>query len=173
MQLGSSGLPLVSGVSRLIIVCTLLLLCGIPAAGQDNDSDEVDREALSVTDYKNLTLVVLEMDPNSAKVTQDAVRTEVEAKMKAAGITPTMDANDRFLYVFVHIDGAAFNIDIGFYREASWNLPDGKTIHNFLETWNSGHTLGTHRDSSEYVLAALDARLDLFLEAYVKANGSK
>ena len=158
-----------------IAFAVLMLVRAIPGQAQDDATDKAireraDHDALKVSDYENLTVVVLSIESNSANITEDAVRTRTALRMTASGITPRSDANARFLYVFVHVDGGAFNIDLGFYRAASWKLPDGKIVENFLETWNSGHTLGTHGNSAAYIMKALDGRLDQFLNAYLKAN---
>ncbi len=158
--------------SAFLAFAVLMLVHAAPAQAQDDKSEEAvrEREALKVSDSKNLTLIVLGIESNTAKVTEDAVRTRTELRIRAAGLTPRSDESDHFLYVFVHIDGAAFNIDIGFYRAAFWKTPDGKTAQNFLETWNSGHTLGTHEDNAANVMNALDERLNQFLNAFLKAN---
>lgn len=90
--------------------------------------------------------------------------------MKAAGLAVTSDPKDYFLLISVHVEGRAFDIDIGFYRRASWELPDGKVAHNFLETWNAGDSLGTHDNTDALIMKELDGRLELFLSAYLKAN---
>jgi hypothetical protein len=146
----------------------------LPAWGQSSSDDaateQAEREGLKVSDYKTLPVIVMEIEPNSAKITDDAVKAVAESRLKAAGLTVTSDPNDYFLLISVHVEGSAFDIDIGFYRRASWELPDGKIVHNFLETWNGGDSLGTHDNSDALIMKELDARLGLFVSAYLKAN---
>jgi len=161
-----------------VAVFSLLTLLAVPASSQNKNTeadltDRVNADALQVSDYKKLMVVVMEMEPNPAKVTEDAVKTHAETRLKAAGITPGAGADDRFLLVGVHVEGAAFNIYLGFYRSVSWQLPDGKVVHNFLETWNAGDALGVHGNSDAFAMKELDARLDSFVTAYVKANQPK
>ena len=94
----------------------------------------------------------MEIEPNSAKITEEAVKAVAQSRMKAAGVTVTSDPNDYFLLISVHVEGSAFDIDIGFYRRASWELPDGKIVHNFLETWNGGDSLGTHDNTDALIM---------------------
>ena len=157
-----------------VLAFVFLMAAAIPARSQSNTTDaaneEAERDGLKVSDYKTLPVVVLEIEPNSAKITEDAVKAYADSRMKAAGLTLASDVNDRFLLVSIHVEGAAFDIDIGFYRQASWELPDGKIVHNFLETWNAGEALGTHGNSDAPIMKELDARLEVFLSAYLKAN---
>ncbi len=156
----------------------ILTFFAVPARSQNNPTDvdindRVNAEALQVSDYKKLMVVVMEIEPNPAKVTEEAVKAHTDMRVKAAGLTPGSDANDRFLLVSVHVEGAAFAIYIGFFRNASWELPGGKLAHNFLETWNAGDAVGTHGNSDALIMKELDARLESFLNAYLKANQPK
>ena len=152
----------------------LLLLAAIPAQSQGDAADaakeQAENEGLKVSDYKTLPVIVLEIDPNNAKVTDEAVRTRAESRMKAAGLTVTSAPKDFFLLITVRVEGSAFSMNIGFYRRASWNLPDGNTAHNFLETWDAGDALGTHDNTDALILRELDARIGIFLTAYFRAN---
>jgi hypothetical protein len=151
-----------------------VMVAAMPARSQSNATDAANEQAehdgLKVSDYKTVPVIVLEIEPNGAKITEDAVKTHTESRMKAAGLTLVSDPNDRFLLISVHVEGAAFDIDIGFYRRASWELPDGKIVHNFLETWNAGDSLGTHDNSDAPIMKELDTRLEIFLSAYLRAN---
>jgi hypothetical protein len=156
----------------------LLALIAVPARSQNNPSeaeiaDRVNSDALQVADYKKLMLVVMDIGPNPAKVTEDAIKTHAEMRLKAGGIVPGSDSNDRFLLVGVHIEGGAFSIYLGFYRSVSWELPGGKVVHNFLETWNAGDAIGVHGNSDAFIMKELDSRLDSFVKAYLKANEPK
>lgn len=152
----------------------LLMLAAIPARAQNDATDaakeQAENEGLKVSDYKTLPVIVLEIDPNSAKVTDDTVRTHVESRLKAAGLTVTAAPKDYFLLITVRVEGSAFDINIGFYRRASWELPDGKVAHNFLETWDAGDAFGTHDNTDSLVMRELDSRIALFLSTYLRAN---
>ena len=151
-----------------------LMVLAPPAWSQNNSGDaateQAERDGLKVSDYKTLPIIVMEIEPNSAKITEEAVKAVAESRMKVAGLTVTSDPSDYFLLISVHVEGSAFDIDIGFYRRASWELPDGKIVHNFLETWNGGDSLGTHDNTDALIMKELDARLRLFLSVYIKAN---
>src|SRR5216684_4214559 len=101
-----------------------LMVAAIPARSQSSATDaaneQAERDGLRVSDYKTVPVVVMEIEPNSAKITEDAVKTRTESRMKAAGLALVSDPNDRFLLISVHVEGAAFDVDIGFYRRASW-----------------------------------------------------
>ena len=152
----------------------LLLLFAIPARSQSDDADaakeKAENEGLKVSDYKTLPVIVLEIDPNSAKITDEIVRAHVESRMKAAGLTMTAAPKDFFLLITVRVEGSAFSMNIGFYRQASWQLPDGKVARNFLETWDAGDALGAHDNTDALILRELDARIGVFLSTYFRAN---
>jgi hypothetical protein len=152
----------------------LLLFAAIPARSQADASDaskeQAENEGLKVSDYKTVPVIVLEIEPNDAKVTDDAVRNRVESRMKAAGLTMTSSPKDYFLLVTVRVEGSAFSMNVGFYRQASWQLPDGKVASNFLETWDAGDALGTHDNTDTLIIQELDARIGLFLSTYSRAN---
>ena len=151
-----------------------LLLTALPARSQgdaaDKAKEQAENEGLKVADYKTLPVIVLEIDPNSAKITDETVRTHIESRMKAAGLTVTAAPKDFFLLITVRVEDSAFSMNIGFYRQASWQLPDGKVARNFLETWDAGDALGTHNNTDALVLKELDARIGLFLSTYFRAN---
>jgi hypothetical protein len=146
----------------------------VPAWSQNDSADaakeQAELEGLKVADYKTLPIIVLEIDPNEAKITEQTVKGDAESLMKAADLTVTSEPKDHFLLISVHVEGAAFYIDIGFYRQASWELPDGKVAHNFLETWNAGDALGTHNNTDGPIVKELNNRLGLFLSTYLKVN---
>jgi hypothetical protein len=152
----------------------LLLLIALPARSQNDASDatkeQAENEGLKVSDYKTVPVIVLEIEPNDAKITDDAVRTRVESRMKAAGLAMTPTPKDHFLLITVRVEGSAFSMNIGFYRQASWELPDGKVASNFLETWDAGDALGTHNNTDALIMQELDARIGLFLSTYFRAN---
>ena len=164
-------------VSLAAFAFGLLTLVALPARSQNNPSeadiaDRVNADALQVSDHKKLMVVVQEIEANPAKVTGDLVTAHAEMSLKVAGIVPGPGADDRFLLVGVHVEGGAFNIYLGFFRNVSWQLPSGKVVHNFLETWNAGDAIGVHGNSNAFILKELDARLDSFVKAYLKANES-
>ena len=152
----------------------LLLFAAIPARSQGDASEaskeQAENEGLKVSDYKTVPVIVLEIEPNDAKITDDAVRNRVDSRMKAAGLTMTSAPKDYFLLVTVRVEGTAFSMNIGFYREAAWTLPDGKVAHNFLETWDAGDALGTHDNTDALIMRELDARIGIFLSTYFRAN---
>jgi hypothetical protein len=154
----------------LLFFLTLTVPVWCQNTTDDAAAEQAKRDGLKVSDYKTLPVIVMEIEPNSAKITEEAVKALTESRMKAAGVTVTSDPNEYFLLITVHVEGRAFDIDIGFYRRASWELPDGKIVHNFLETWNGGDSLGTHDNTDALIIKELDARLGLFLTAYLKAN---
>ena len=146
----------------------------VPAWSQNDSADaakeQAEAEGLKVADYKTLPIIVLEIEPNDAKITEQTVKGDAESLMTAADLTVTSEPKDHFLLISVHVEGSAFYIDVGFYRQASWDLPDGKVAHNFLETWNAGDALGTHNNTDGPIVKELNNRLGLFLSTYLKAN---
>ena len=161
-------------MQKTLLALLLLVTAAVPVWSQNDSTDaakeQAEFEGLKVSDYKTLPVIVLEIEPNSAKITDQTVKTDAESLMKAADLTVTSEPKDHFLLISVHVEGSAFYIDIGFYRQASWELPDGKVAHNFLETWNAGDGLGTHNNTDAPIVKELNTRLGIFLSTYLKAN---
>src|SRR5579862_1551624 len=98
--------------SRPAVHALLFLMAAvIPAWSQNNSADAAKEQAeldgLRVSGYKTLPVIVLEIDPNGAKITDQTVKAQVESLMKAAGLTVTSDPKDHFLLISVHVEGSA------------------------------------------------------------------
>src|SRR5579885_2303359 len=113
-------------MQKTLIALLFLMTAVIPAWSQNDSADAAKKQAeiegLKVADYKTLPVIVLEIDPNSAKITDQTVKNDEESLFKAADLTVTSEPKDHFLLISVHVEGSAFYIDIGFYRQASWQL---------------------------------------------------
>ena len=69
----------------------------------------------------------------------------------------------------MNIVGAAFDVDVKFYRSAFWNITADKYGRGLVSTWETG-TTGTHGNSETFILGAVEKQMDQFLNAYLKAN---
>jgi len=162
---------------RYLGMIVLILSMAHPiAARAEGASDSIDSKSqLWLKNYKNLPIVIESLDPvsNALGLTDDAVRAKTEIHVRQAGLNPVVgvDASVEGYYLYVNIltVGPAFHVRLEFKRYTSWTLPNGKVIQRLTVTWQTSAT-GTHGLEGGYIIRALDARLDTFLSAYLKAN---
>jgi hypothetical protein len=153
-----------------IFICALLVQCiGISTAfGQP-----VLASGLEVENYRELEYLIENLSDGAKKLrlTENRLQNKVELRLRQAGIKPS-DGSQSFsanpyLYVQANIGGRGFNVSVQFKRWMSYQV-GGRTFKKFAATWDTGVT-GTTNDA-DYVVGALDDALDIFLNAYLKAN---
>ena len=108
---------------------------------------------------------------NDLGLTTERIRTRVELKLRSVQVVPVeiKGVVPYLLSVKAQVVGGAFKIALEFSRNATWVLPDGKTVEQTAVVWSDG-TFGTHGRSADYVLNALDEVLEEFLNTYLRAN---
>jgi hypothetical protein len=167
-----------------VLGVVLIVACASPALARRQRIIDHSKQELWVRNYKDLGLVV--SVSKNALLTEDAVRTKVELRLRQAGIRPVdllhtqpspgvletlfSAGQGQTLYINVTLVRQAFSINLDFQRDVSWTLPDGTVNDSVTTTWTSSGTTGLHGSSSGYVMDALNEQLDEFLNAYLKAN---
>lgn len=166
-------------LNKRIYTVVAFALCSVTRLyGQTSVDDRLraflERPKLLVVDYKNLPIVIESIQPNNtAGLTREMVKTRTELRLRSVGLKP-IDATgaDHYLYVTINVVGASFSVGVEFYRHAEWQLPDGTKGDGDVHTWGNGET-GTHGRDPAFVLNSLDEVLDVFMNAYLKANQEK
>jgi hypothetical protein len=111
-------------------------------------------------------------------VTTDTVRSRTEARLRSAGIrhirhsrTDFCDPQRAILEVSVYFHGNAFSVNVDFLRQVAWSVDtSADDIRGGAAPTRQDVAIGTHDGRDVPVMEALDAMLDQFLKAYLKAN---
>ena len=156
-----------------IMLALVTCLIGSRAAASANDSQA---ERVSLTGLTTLSVVVEDLAPVAQKngVTQAALESEVERRLRQAGISITSDA-DAYLYVHVIVaePGSSlplpYVIDVALMQEVT--LPRGLKTRTPLQcqTWwvNSLGLTGPDR-----LRAAVGDRVNEFVDQFIRAYRS-
>ena len=156
-----------------IMLALVTCLIGSRAAASANDSQA---ERVSLTGLTTLSVVVEDLAPVAQKngLTQAALETEVERRLRQAGISITPDA-DAYLYVHVIVaePGSSlplpYVIDVALMQEVT--LPRGLKTRTPLQcqTWwvNSLGLTGPDR-----LRAAVGDRVNEFVDQFIRAYRS-
>ena len=129
------------------------------------------------TGCETMRLVVQELGPDAADIDLSAgsLQATAEARLRAARLytdkTLRFDADDSLvpisiLYVDVDIVGAAFTIQLRFFKPVHDPASD---LTNTAVTWFSGSS-GTHGRDSTFILGLVSRLLDEFLVQYLRVN---
>jgi hypothetical protein len=133
--------------------------------------DDYSKNLLAINDYEHLPIQVLLKANPKLGLTEDAIRAQVELRLRQAHIQP-LDARNRpepTLRIIVTVVGDSFRCDLRFYRRAEWTLPNGKRFSGPVQAWALEKT-GTPANNRNAILSNLDGSLDIFINAYLKAN---
>ena len=121
--------------------------------------------------------LIVEKQEKSPEVdlTEKAITNSVESRLRSARIF-TDEASDSFLYVYVHIVGQAFNVDVSFAKSFE-DSRFGKHLYTLplvgsAYTWHLRST-GTHGGQESFILSQLSQMVDEFLVEYFKVNQKK
>jgi hypothetical protein len=137
--------------------------------------DRINRLELWVENYRDLGLYVvfdnLDDDKKQLVIPREVLEARVEARLRQAHIRPIPyhQGVDPTLIVIVRVVGGAFSIQVGFYRNVVWTLPNGQTTGWPLDTWHED-VVGTHGNNRVSVLSKIDDVVNKFLNDYLKAN---
>jgi type IV pilus biogenesis protein CpaD/CtpE len=153
------------------LLAGLLASCAAPAAAGDSQDDRV-----TLTGLTPISVVVEELSPVAQKngLTSAALQTDVERRLRQAGISLTPDA-DAYLYVHVTVadPGAAlplpYVVDVSLMQEVT--LPRGVRTRTPLQcpTW-SVNSLGLI--SGAGLRAAIADRVAQFADQFIRAYQS-
>ena len=159
---------------RGIRLTLLLINIFIVSAIQLNSQTSSDSNELAIAEYKTLPILIEgNNDNNAAHLTKESVQTRVELRLRSAGLKPVAASSTpipaRTLYVNVNIVGAGFDVDVKFYRYAFWIVAGDKSGSGMVSTWDTG-TTGTHGNNETFILGVVERQMDIFLNAYLKAN---
>ncbi len=138
---------------------------------------------LEVTDYKKVAIrIELYETHESGKrigLTKEKIRNECELRLRQAGLQPTEEVRDEFLFISMTLLGgraSAFSINVSFVRPALFMMGEKGETKYLLRpdavSWLRGTvgTAGTAGGDPGFVTQQLDGLLDKFLNEYLKDN---
>jgi hypothetical protein len=79
--------------------------------------------------------------------------------------------DDDILFLDVIVDGDTFYTSAGFWRMASFPLPNGDINSEFVTVWQD-YSIGTHYDDPEMIRASVSRIIERFIAKYSAANNT-
>ena len=152
-------------MKKLILVLLALLVAG-ECFGVELGT------GLENENYKRLKVLVEGLPEDAKKIglTESAIQTKTELRLRMAGIMPVEKAS-KWLYISIAVIGNAYGVSIDFMRPIYY-IHNNKDLKKHVTSWDTNH-LGTHRGDTSYILGTLDIALDIFLNEYLKTNMPK
>jgi len=155
----------------------LVISGAVPAAQMTDDqlAAQIVRDELWVSNYRDVAVLIDVQDDSKLGITEDDVRTKVELRLRQADIRPHPLVEHgkvgprTWVFVQVKTFESAVALRIDFCRYVSWILANGSPASQSVSTW-SADRLGIHGDNRAYVLSGINDQMDIFLNAYLKAN---
>ncbi|MCX6141968.1 MAG: hypothetical protein NTZ35_01990 [Ignavibacteriales bacterium] len=130
---------------------------------------------LEIESIKAIPVYVCPLDDATKDfgLTAERIRTKCDFKVRQMHLEPvdfkvTYPPQPYQLMVSVQINRISFLVEIHFLRRVSYKV--GKRDFEMYATTWSQNIFGSHGSDSDYVLSALEAIMEEFLNAYVKAN---
>ena len=156
------SLAIISRSRSLLALAVILTLTPLAEA----TSSDRDRFEL-FSDCQPIYLIAEDLSPAAGEIglTKEAVRAAVESRLRSAQLY-NPEASTPFLYVYVHVVGIAFHIDLEYNKQL---LDPASGLTSRATTWSTG-TTGTHGRDVSFILAAVAELMDLFLVEFSRVN---
>ncbi len=154
-----------SVISRGRSLLALAVILTLTPLGEATSSDRDRFELFS--DCQPIYLLVENLSPAAVEIglAKEAIQAAVESRLRSAQLY-NPEASTPFLYVYVHVVGIAFHIDLE-YNKQLLDLASGLTSRAI--TWSTG-TTGTHGRDASFILASVSELMDLFLVEFLRVN---
>lgn len=139
-------------------------------------SAQSENAGLKIADHENIKTLVESMTEDGLEIglTENRVQSRTEVRLRQVQLTPITNVmGSSFLYVKVSVVGNAFSIELSFHRRVFFNEDPEDYKSDILTASANVYTQGgrgTHGYDSEYIIEALDTKLDLFISDYLRAN---
>jgi hypothetical protein len=92
--------------------------------------------------------------------------------LSRAGLQATrseLKLDRNLLFLDVIVDGEVFYVSAGFWRKASYPLPNGKFNSEFVTVWQD-YSVGAHYHDPETVRSSVNTLIERFIARYSDAN---
>jgi len=154
---------------RIVLAVALLLLAGLARAADDEEG------RASLKGIASFEVVVEGIQPDAERdgLTQSQIQTEVEARLRQAGIK-VVASSPYMLYVNVdttkkNMGSYAYNIYVSFEQPVTL-LRDTKRVQTFAVTWSVGSIGTVGSDRLRDVRSDVSDLVDQFITAYLEQN---
>ena len=150
---------------RTAAIIVLLLL---PPAQASHAFDS----GLEIESHKRMYVVIEELvdGDRQAGLTKELIRAKVELQLRRNGINPNAkpENNDGYLNVNVNVVRNAYHFDVRFKRIVMYSS-EGRRYETVASVWEKSGN-GTFARDPLFILQHLADGLDVFINAYLKAN---
>lgn len=131
-------------------------------------------DELWVENPLELSIAVAKMTENAKALglTNAAVAASLSHRLKEAGLKPTpteLEYDDNVLFVDIIVEEETFYASLGFWRMASFRLPDGEQNTEMVTVWQE-FSVGVHHDDPGIVRSTVDRIIERFIASYSDAN---
>jgi hypothetical protein len=130
---------------------------------------------LEVQNVKQIPVWVTPIDETTKKMglTDERIKTKCEFKIRQMKLEPvdfriTYPPQPYQLMISIQATESSFLVELTFLRRVNYEV-GGKLYEIYAPTWLT-NGFGTHGNDSEYILSALDGKLEEFLNEFVKTN---
>jgi hypothetical protein len=125
---------------------------------------------LECDEYKKLNVVIEELSETAAQIglTPEALRDKTELRLRAAGVEPDGESPVR-LNVNATVTRSSYSLDLQLKRRVTYKARGSEFVSYSGSTWSTGMT-GLHAGNPRAILDDLDAKLDVFLNEYLRVN---
>ena len=156
------SLAVISRGGSLLALAVILTLTPLAEA----TSSDRDRFEL-FSDCQPIYLIAGDLTPAAVEIglTKEAIQAAVESRLRSAQLY-NPEASTPFLYIYVHVVGIAFHIDLEYNKQL---LDPASGLTSRATTWSTG-TTGTHGRDVSFILAAVSELMDLFLVEFLRVN---
>ena len=167
-------MPFKKITNRIVVFLPFLVLL-FAAMGNASD-DEIARSSLKGLNGVYVTVEDLQPDAEKAGLTKSSIQTDVELKLRMAGIPVLKGSRTPFLYVALNSielsqfgEGiVAYNINVELNQDVY--LARDPNVHSVASTWSTGFTGIIRLDNIQLLRDHDKDKVDDFISAYLSVN---
>jgi hypothetical protein len=131
-------------------------------------------ERLWVEDPGMVAFSIANMTPGAQKIglTSAAVAANLTTMLSRAGLKArrtSVEGEGDVLFVDIIVEEETYYASLGFWRIASYRLPNGELNAEFVTVWQD-YSVGAHHNNPETVQATVSRIIERFIGRYTDAN---
>ena len=159
---------------RIVRGYELWRIAAVFAAAFICDSSQAS-QSLWVENPQEVAYSVASMTPGaiSLGLTSEEFSESLTVMLNRAGLQGRRSefGNDSdILFLDIVVDGETYYASAGFWRMATYHLPNGETNSEFVTVWQD-YSVGAHFDDPETVRVSVERLIERFIARYRDANG--
>lgn len=168
---GETGMTRTTGRAVRSIALAALAALALPLLSSGALA-QIDDESVArfefFTKCAPLALLVQPLGPEAHDIglTQEAIQTAIENRLRSARLYTQYDRQFQYLNVSIHVLPRSFSVTLQLNKFLWDSLLDE---WGYATTWHSAGT-GTHGRDANYILSSLSRSIDNFLVRYLRVN---